>query len=275
MKKTLIQSIYIVILLILLISCGEGSTPTIFQGTIVDGATMQPVEGVKINAVGEEPIFLFGGGGYSGVEREATTIEDGSFLLKIERMSNTGSYIVKISKSNFCTVFSISVGSHQTNIYDTIRMYRWSLVNVNVTIKEGTDSLIIGLKGLFPGLYVDPSVVVSLFSNNCQSFYNGSVNPVKCDQDYVCGFFDLDSYGEGRESFCIDCLHNNKILRDIIDWSWSDLTINDNVNFSFYVFRGIHYTLEYKTYDENNELQRTDSANYLINKDEFDINLNL
>ena len=274
MKKTLIQSIYIVILLILLISCGEGSTPTIFQGTIVDGATMQPVEGVKINAVGEEPIFLFGGGGYSGVEKEATTIEDGSFLFKIEPMSNTGSYIVKISKSNFCTVFSISVGSHQTNIYDTIRMYRWSLVNVNVTIKEGADSLIIGLKGLFPGLGVNTNVNAVPY-RNCGSFYNGSVNPVKCVEHGRCGFFDLASYGEYRKSVCMNCLHNNKILRDIIDWSWSDLTINDNVNFSFYVFRGIHYTLEYKTYDENNELQRTDSANYLINKDEFDINLNL
>ena len=62
MKKTLIQSIYIVILLILLISCGERSTPTIFQGTIVDGVTMQPVEGAKVNAVGREPISLFGVG---------------------------------------------------------------------------------------------------------------------------------------------------------------------------------------------------------------------
>ena len=34
-------------------------------------------------------------GAPSGVEREATTIEDGSFLLKIEPMSNTGSYIVE------------------------------------------------------------------------------------------------------------------------------------------------------------------------------------
>ena len=273
MKKTLIQSIYIVILLILLISCGEGSTPTIFQGTIVDGATMQPVEGVKINAVGEEPINLrLNGGGYSGVEKEATTIEDGSFLLKIEPMSNTGSYRIEITKPNFCSITEDNIiDANNTTIYDTIRMYRWSLVNVNVTIKEGTDSLIIGLKGLFPGLYEAANVT----GNLCSSFYNGSVNPVKCVEHGRCGFFDLASYSDYKNSVCMDCLHNNKILRDIIDWSWGDLTINDNVNFYFYVFRGIHYTLEYKTYNENNELQKTDSANYLIGKDEFDINLNL
>ena len=240
----------------------KGSTPTIFQGTIVDGVTMQPVEGAKVNAVGRTANLLLLSGGNSSVEREVTTIEDGSFLLKIEPMRNIGSYSVNISKSNFCAIYSFDINANNTTIYDTIRMYRWSLVNVNITIKEGTNSLIIGLKGLFPELFVAAD---DILTENCVALY----------QDYVCDFFDLDSYSEDRKSFCMDYLHNNKTLRDIFDWSWSDLTINDNVNFSFYVFRGIHYTLEYKIYNENDELQRTDSANYLIDKDEFDINLNL
>ena len=198
----------------------------------------------------------------SGVEREATTIEDGSFLLKIEPMRNIDFYSVNISKLNFCAIYSFDINAYKTTIYDTIRMYRWSLVNVNITIKEGTNSLIIGLKGLFPELLVAAD---DILTGNCVALY----------QDCVCDFFDLDSYSEDRKSFCMDCLHNNKTLRDIFDWSWSDLTINDNVNFYFYVFRGIHYTLEYKTYNENDELQRTDSVNYLIDKEEFDINLNL